>query len=102
MATVRPARPWFRIALLLCGALNAILYAGLLPLWDGFDEPFHYGYVQYLRTHGSLPVLGRAVHEPIVSVPRSVPRVAVIHVAPRPTTAARISASKVTNINRTF
>jgi hypothetical protein len=61
MATVRPARPWFRIALLLYGALNAILYAGLLPLWDGFDEPFHYGYVQYLRTHGSLPVLGRAV-----------------------------------------
>lgn len=56
-----PARPWFRTALLLYGALNAILYAGLLPLWDGFDEPFHYGYVQYLRAHGSLPVLGRAV-----------------------------------------
>lgn len=56
-----PARPWFRIALLVYGALNATLYVGLLPLWDGFDEPFHYGYVQYLRAHGSLPVLGRTV-----------------------------------------
>ena len=45
--------------------------------------------------------LGRAVQAPIVSVPRSVPRVAVIHVAPRPTTVARISASNVMNISRT-
>ncbi len=47
------------IALLVYGALNAILYSGLLPLWEGFDEPFHYGYVQWLRTDGSLPVLGK-------------------------------------------
>ncbi len=26
--------------------LNAILYSCVLPLWEGFDEPFHYGYVQ--------------------------------------------------------
>src|ERR1700761_2306403 len=38
----------------------------------------------------------------MVSVPGSVPRVDVIHVAPRPTEAARISASKVTNISRTL
>src|ERR1022692_2684375 len=61
MPSATPTRPGFRIALLFYGALNAILYAGLLPLWDGFDEPFHYGYVQYLRTHGSLPVLGHTV-----------------------------------------
>jgi hypothetical protein len=30
-----------------------------------------------------------------------VPRVAVIHVAPRPTTVARINASNVMNISRT-
>ena len=56
------------------------------------------------REYGStsaVPVLGRAVQAPIVSVPRSVPRVAVIHVAPRPTTVARISASKVMKISRT-
>ncbi|MGA2196820.1 MAG: hypothetical protein ABSH40_16275 [Bryobacteraceae bacterium] len=56
-----PIRPWFRIALLLYGALNAVLYAGLLPLWEGFDEPFHYGYVQELSRRGALPVLGKTV-----------------------------------------
>src|SRR5450631_1363955 len=56
------------------------------------------------REYGStsaVPVLGRAVQAPIVSVPRSVPRVAVSHVAPRPTTVATINASKVMNISRT-
>ena len=36
---------------------NAILYCSLLPLWEGFDEPWHYGYVQSLAS-GRLPVLG--------------------------------------------
>ena len=27
------------------GVANALLYATLLPLWEGFDEPFHYSYV---------------------------------------------------------
>ena len=26
--------------------VNAILYSALLPLWEGFDEPFHFAYVQ--------------------------------------------------------
>jgi hypothetical protein len=46
---------------LVFGILNAILYSSLLPLWEGFDETFHYGYVQYVSTHGSFPVLGQAV-----------------------------------------
>jgi len=45
---------------LACGVLNAILYSGLLPLWEGFDEPFHYAYVQQISTELKLPVLGRA------------------------------------------
>jgi len=50
-----------RTALLLAyGACNAALYAGLLPLWDGFDEPFHYSYVEQLARHAELPVEGRA------------------------------------------
>lgn len=48
------------IALVAYGAANVVLYAGLTPLWDGFDEPFHYGYVQYVARYGSLPVVGRA------------------------------------------
>jgi len=41
---------------LLFGVLNAVLYAGLTPLWEGFDEPFHYAYVQQLWKTWSLPV----------------------------------------------
>src|SRR6185312_15672706 len=48
-----------------------------------------------------VPVLGRAVQAPSVSVPSSVPRVVVIQVVPTPTTAAMHSASRVTNISRT-
>jgi len=48
----------FRIVLLF-GIANALLYSSLLPLWEGFDETFHYGYVQYVSTRASFPVLGR-------------------------------------------
>src|SRR5678815_2292967 len=50
------------LALLAYGALNAILYSTLLPLWDGFDEPFHYSFVQHLARTRELPVTG---HTPI-------------------------------------
>jgi len=38
--------------------LNAILYANLLPLWEGFDEPFHYAYAEFLSVHDRLPSAG--------------------------------------------
>ena len=45
-----------RRRLLLAYALaNAVLYSMLLPLWEGFDEPFHFGYVQYLANGIGLP-----------------------------------------------
>jgi hypothetical protein len=47
-------------AVLCYGVLNACLYAGLLPLWEGFDEPFHYGYVRALSSRARSPVLGRS------------------------------------------
>jgi hypothetical protein len=30
-----------------------------LPLWEGFDEPFHFGYVQHLAITRRLPQLGK-------------------------------------------
>lgn len=45
--------------LLVYGLLNAALYSSLLPVWEGFDEEFHYGYVQYLGAHHRFPVLGQ-------------------------------------------
>lgn len=41
------------------GVLSAVLYSSLLPLWEGFDEPFHYGYVQTIADRGSFPVFGQ-------------------------------------------
>jgi hypothetical protein len=38
-------------------AANAVLYSALLPLWEGFDEPFHFGYVQRLANGRGLPEL---------------------------------------------
>lgn len=35
--------------------VNALLYSVLLPLWEGFDEPFHFGYVQQLANGQGLP-----------------------------------------------
>ena len=52
-----PAK-YTRALLLIYGLLNAALYSSLLPLWEGFDEEFHYGYVQYLGAHHRFPVLG--------------------------------------------
>ncbi len=49
-----------RFAILTFGLLNAILYTGLMPLWEGFDEPFHYGYIQRLWNTRSLPVQRQA------------------------------------------
>ena len=46
-------------ALLLAFAItNAIVYSALLPLWEGFDEAFHYGYVDSLASTRKAPVLG--------------------------------------------
>jgi hypothetical protein len=48
-----------RKAILVFGLVNAALYAALLPLWEGFDEAFHYSYVETLWQTGHLPELGR-------------------------------------------
>ncbi len=49
-----------RRLVLLFALVNAALYSCFLPLWEGFDEPFHYGYVQSLSVEGTVPVFGRS------------------------------------------
>jgi hypothetical protein len=51
--------PHTRPLLLIFGVAQAVLYSSLLPLWEGFDEPWHYGYVQHFAEGGGLPVLGK-------------------------------------------
>jgi len=42
---------------LLFALISALLYSCLLPLWEGFDEPFHYAYIQSLSVDHRVPVL---------------------------------------------
>jgi hypothetical protein len=60
---VRPPRTkpgWAsrKSAVLVYGLLSAAFYCCLLPLWEGFDELYHYGYVQYVSTNKTFPVAG--------------------------------------------
>lgn len=40
--------------------LNVVLYASVLPLWEGFDEPFHYSLVREYGRLDGLPSVGRS------------------------------------------
>jgi hypothetical protein len=71
-------------------AANAVLYSALLPLWEGFDEPFHFAYVDRLAAGGGFPDartdgLSREVAESLAVAPASV---AVKANLPRVTTYA--------------
>jgi hypothetical protein len=44
-----------RVFLAAYAILNALLYSMLLPLWEGFDEPFHFGYIQQLANFQGWP-----------------------------------------------
>jgi hypothetical protein len=43
-----------RLWLIVFAVLNAALYSALLPLWEGFDEPFHFAFVQQLANGWGL------------------------------------------------
>jgi 4-amino-4-deoxy-L-arabinose transferase-like glycosyltransferase len=40
----------------LCFLARGCFYCALLPIWEGYDEPFHFTFVQYVAAHRSLPV----------------------------------------------
>jgi hypothetical protein len=65
-----------RLLLIAYALVNAVLYSVLLPLWEGFDEPFHFGYVQQLGDGPGLPDartarLSREVEASILLAPAS-------------------------------
>src|ERR1700722_16420008 len=56
--------------------VNVLLYSVLVPLWDGFDEPFHFAYVQQLANGQGLPdprttPLSREVETSLLLAPAS-------------------------------
>ena len=46
---------------------HSLLFLTITPLWEGFDEPFHFGYVQSMGETLRLPVIGRTTLPPAVS-----------------------------------
>jgi len=54
-AGTNPRSLWPKRLLLAYVLANALLYSMLLPLWEGFDEPFHFGYVQSLANGAGFP-----------------------------------------------
>ena len=79
-----------RLLLIAYAFVNAVLYSVLLPLWEGFDEPFHFAYVQQLGDGQGLPDartarLSREVEASILLAPASqavkqnLPQVTVIY-----------------------
>ena len=66
----------FRLIPIAYVVANAIFYSMMLPLWEGFDEPFHFGYVQWLANGRGLPdargsLLSREIGESISIAPGS-------------------------------
>lgn len=43
-------------ALLLAAVGNALLFAGLVPLWQGPDEAAHFSYIQFIAEERAMPV----------------------------------------------
>jgi hypothetical protein len=74
VALLRRMRP--RMRSLLIALANSLLYSVLLPLWEGFDEPFRFGYVQQLANLQGLPDprtsgLSREVGDSVLLAPAS-------------------------------
>ncbi|MDP3046857.1 MAG: glycosyltransferase family 39 protein, partial [Chloroflexota bacterium] len=49
---------WAPLTLLAIHVALGVLYTVVVPAWEGFDEPGHFGYVRYLATWATLPAPG--------------------------------------------
>lgn len=50
---LRPAK--VLLILWLCFLARGLFYSAMLPLWEGYDEPFHFSFIQYVASHTGLP-----------------------------------------------
>ncbi len=44
------------VLLWLCFLIRGCFYAALLPAWEGYDEPFHFSFIEYVGAHHRLPL----------------------------------------------
>src|ERR1700758_662993 len=43
------------LVLWLCFLARGCFYSAMLPLWEGYDEPYHFSFIQYVAAHAALP-----------------------------------------------
>ncbi|HTD24387.1 MAG TPA: glycosyltransferase family 39 protein [Terriglobales bacterium] len=55
--------------------LRGVFYSAVFPIWEGYDEPFHFAYLQQLIHHGEIPGM---------STPMSRELLQSLHVLPLP------------------
>jgi len=46
--------------------IQGVIYSGMYPLWDGWDEPWHFAYVQHIVEKKELPTEGDKVSNEVV------------------------------------
>ncbi|HEX7960275.1 MAG TPA: hypothetical protein VF493_10180, partial [Terriglobales bacterium] len=39
----------------LCFVFRGLFYCAVLPVWEGYDEPFHFAFFQQLESNRSIP-----------------------------------------------
>ncbi|HEV8148131.1 MAG TPA: hypothetical protein VGP79_17195, partial [Bryobacteraceae bacterium] len=47
------------LLIVIYAVLQTTLACLVLPLWEGYDEAYHFSYAQHLFEHGALPRLGQ-------------------------------------------
>jgi hypothetical protein len=63
---IRAQSPARLVALVwLCFVLRGFFYCGFVPMWEGFDEWAHYGYIDYLERHSRLSLSSEPVSREI-------------------------------------
>jgi hypothetical protein len=53
--------------------VRGVFYCSVLPVWEGYDEPFHFAFVQYLVSSHRLPIPATLVSREIEASLHSLP-----------------------------
>ncbi len=67
---VKPSKPSIGRNLLILfvflSLIKGLLFAAIIPAWQGPDEPVQFGYVQYLVERKTFPIMGKAFLPPSI------------------------------------
>ena len=56
-----------------CFIIRGAFYSAMLPMWEGYDEPYHFSFIQYLAANHKLPRSATPVSREVESSLHTVP-----------------------------